>query len=59
VSLRQLSRKLSPPFRQLKGREITARLTGMERTDDVHWALVFDNGGRLNSFSMGTESKGS
>jgi len=59
VSLRQLSRKLSLPFRQLKGREITARLTGMEPTDDVHWALVFDKGGRLNSFSMGKASKGS
>ena len=45
-------------FRQLKGREITARFSGMEFTDDVHWALVFEKGGRLASFSMGKASRG-
>ena len=46
-------------FRQLKGREIASRFTGMELTDEVHWAYVFDKGGRLNSFSMGKASTGS
>jgi hypothetical protein len=31
----------------------------MEFTDEVHWALVFEKGGRLNSFSMGEASTGS
>jgi hypothetical protein len=45
-------------FRQLKGREIAARFSGMELTDDVHWALVFERGGRLSSFAMGKASRG-
>jgi hypothetical protein len=46
------------PFRQLKGREIRARLTGMEFSDDVHWAHVFDRDGRIRSVSMGRKSVG-
>jgi hypothetical protein len=46
-------------FRQLKGREIASRFTGMELTDEVHWAYVFDRGGRLNIFSMGRPGTGS
>ena len=46
-------------FRQLKGREIASRFTGMEFTDEVHWALVFEKGGRVSSFSMGKASTGS
>ena len=30
----------------------------MEFTEDVHWALVFEKGGRLSSFSMGKASRG-
>jgi hypothetical protein len=47
------------PFRQLKGREIASRFTGMELTDEVHWAYVFEKGGRLNIFSMGRPGTGS
>ena len=46
-------------FRQLKGREIASRFTGMELTDEVHWAYVFERGGRLNIFSMGRPGTGS
>jgi hypothetical protein len=46
-------------FRHLKGREIAARFTGMELTDEVHWAYVFERGGRLNIFSMGRPGTGS
>ncbi|WP_374788975.1 hypothetical protein [Brucella oryzae] len=45
-------------FRMLKGREIGAKLTGMELTDDVHWALVFGRGGSLTSYSMGRKTTG-
>jgi hypothetical protein len=46
------------PFRHLKGREIASRFTGMELTDEVHWAYVFERGGRLNIFSMGRPGTG-
>lgn len=45
-------------FRKLSGREITARFSGMELTDDVHWAKVFSTGGRLSSYSMGKATDG-
>ena len=45
-------------FRQLKGSEIAARFKGMEFTDEVHWAYVFDQTGRLSSFSMGKKGTG-
>jgi len=38
----------SETFRKLTGKEIAARLTGMELTDDVHWGLVFERGGHLS-----------
>jgi len=46
------------PFRHLKGREIAARFTGMELTDEIHWAYVFERGGRLKIFSMGRPGTG-
>jgi hypothetical protein len=46
------------PFRHLTGREIASRFTGMELTDEVHWAYVFEKGGRLNIFSMGRPGTG-
>jgi hypothetical protein len=46
------------PFRQLNGREIRARLTGMEFSDDVHWAHVFGRDGRMQSVSIGRKSMG-
>src|SRR4051794_15912432 len=45
-------------FRQLKGPEIRAKFSGMEFTDDVHWALVFGRDGTLSSFEMGAAAKG-
>jgi hypothetical protein len=46
-------------LRRIKGNEINARFTGMELTDDVHWAHVFKAAGRVESFSMGKASTGS
>ena len=46
------------PFRQLKGSEITARLPGMELTDEVHWAYVFGKAGHFTSVSLGTRGTG-
>lgn len=46
------------PFRHLNGREIASRFTGMELTDEVHWAYVFEKGGRLKIFSMGRPGTG-
>jgi len=45
-------------FRQLKGPEIRAKFSGMEFTDNVHWALVFGRDGTLSSFEMGAAGKG-
>lgn len=46
-------------MRQLKNGEITKKFTAMEFTDDVHWAYVFERGGTLNVFSMGSAGTGS
>jgi len=46
-------------MRALQGSEITKKFTGMEFTDDVHWAYVFERGGSLNVFSMGSAGTGS
>jgi len=40
-------------FRHLTGPEITARFSGMEFTDEVHWGLIFAPGGRLTSRQTG------
>jgi len=45
-------------FRQIKGPEIKARLTGMELTDGVRWAYVFGRNGRTKSFSLGKPGAG-
>jgi hypothetical protein len=45
-------------FRQIKGPEIKALLTGMELTDGVHWAYVFGRNGRTKSFSLGKPGAG-
>jgi hypothetical protein len=46
------------PLRHPKGREIASRFVGMELTDEVHWAYVFEKGGHLNIFSMGRPGTG-
>jgi hypothetical protein len=45
-------------FQKLSGAQIQASFTGMEVTDDVHWADVYERGGTLRSFSMGRKSVG-
>src|SRR3954470_19637799 len=45
-------------MRQLKGGEIAKKFTGMETTDDVHWAYVFRRAGALDVFSMGSVGTG-
>ena len=45
-------------YHRMKGREIASRFTGMELTDEVHWAYVFERGGRLKIFSMGRPGTG-
>ncbi len=46
------------PVSHLNGREIASRFTGMELTDEVHWALIFEKGSRLKSVAMGTAGTG-
>ena len=45
-------------FRQIRGRDISARFAGMEMTDEVHWARVFAKDGTDVSFSLGIKSQG-
>lgn len=45
-------------FRALKGSEIRSTLTGMEFTDEVHWALLFGRDGTLTNISMGRKTLG-
>ncbi|MFH6787391.1 hypothetical protein [Methylobacterium sp. MA0201] len=45
-------------FRQLKGREITAKFAGQEFTDEVHFAEVFGRDGSLSAISMGKRKAG-
>ena len=45
-------------FRQLKGPQIRAKLAGMEFTDEVHWAFVFERNGTFTIVSMGAKGTG-
>jgi hypothetical protein len=45
-------------FQKLGGAQIRAKVAGMEITDDVHWADVFERNGTLRSFSMGRNQAG-
>jgi len=45
-------------LRQLKGREITAKFSGQEFTDEVHFAQAFRRDGTLDSISMGKHRAG-
>jgi len=45
-------------LQKLSGSQIQAKFGGMEVTDDVHWADVYERGGTLRSFSMGRKSVG-
>lgn len=58
ISLAATSAGAAETLQRIKGRDITARFSGMELTDDVHWAYVFKQGGKLASFSMGKPGTG-
>jgi hypothetical protein len=45
-------------FQRLSGAQIRAKFAGMEMTDGVHWADVYERGGGLPSFSMGRKTVG-
>jgi hypothetical protein len=45
-------------FQKLSGSQIRAKLTGMEMTDNVHFADVFAANGGLRTFSMGHKKDG-
>jgi hypothetical protein len=43
---------------KLSGNQIRAKFSGMQLTDEVHWRYVYDRGGTLRSYSMGTKKIG-
>ena len=45
-------------FQRLSGAQIQSRLAGMEISDEVHWADVYERGGTLRSYSMGRKTIG-
>ncbi len=45
-------------FQKLSGAQIRAKLTGMEMTDNVHFADVFGAGGGLRTYAMGQKKDG-
>ena len=45
-------------FRKLNDNEIRSKLSGMEITDDIHWAEQYMRDGTLKSFDMGSATKG-
>jgi hypothetical protein len=45
-------------LQKLSGAQIRVRFSGMQFTDEVHWRYVYDRGGRLRSYSMGTKKVG-
>ncbi len=45
-------------FQKLTGTQIRARFTGMEMTDNVHFADVFAANGGLRTYSMGRKQDG-
>ena len=44
--------------RQLSEREIRAKVAGMEITDEVHWADLYNRDGTYVSYSMGKKRTG-
>jgi hypothetical protein len=45
-------------FRKLNDNEIRSKLSGMEITDDIHWAEQYMRDGTLKSFDMGSATTG-
>ncbi len=58
VSILQSVAVAADVMHRLKDQEITARLTGMEITDEYHWAYVFGPDGKLSSVSLGKAGTG-
>jgi hypothetical protein len=54
----QLSVQAAEKFQKLSGAQIRAKLSGMEITDEAHWADVFAPNGTLTSYSMSRKSTG-
>src|SRR5882757_1346029 len=50
--------KAEEKFRRLTGAQITARFTGMEMSDDVHWRDRYERNGTITSQSMGKNRSG-
>jgi len=45
-------------FQKLSGLQVRAKFTGMEMTDNVHFADVFGSNGNLKTYSMGHTKDG-
>ena len=45
-------------FRKLSGKQISAKFTGMEFSDEVHWREVYERGGSVRSYEMGRTREG-
>jgi hypothetical protein len=50
--------KAAERFQKLTGPQIQSRLAGMEITDAVHWADVYQRNGTLASYAMGRKTTG-
>ena len=53
-----LSGNAAEKFQKLSGPQIRAKFTGMEMTDNVHFADVFGANGNLKTYSMGHKKDG-
>ena len=53
-----LSGYAADKFQKLSGAQIRAKLTGMEMTDNVHFADVFGANGGLRTYAMGQKKDG-
>lgn len=52
------SARAEEKFRRLTGAQITARFTGMEMSDGVHWRDRYERNGTIASVSMGKDRSG-
>ena len=52
------SAEAAETFRKLSGKQISAKLTGMEFSDEVHWREIYERGGSVRSYEMGRTREG-
>ena len=45
-------------FQRLSGKQLRAKISGMQLTDEVHWRDVYDRDGALRSYADGKERIG-